>query len=256
MTEPLIVERPEPAVVLVRLNRPEQLNAFDAAQMDRLEALWRTLARDRDLRCVVLTGTGRAFCTGADASFLSDQRAPRGAGLDGEISFTPGRILDVPVIVAVNGVCAGGGLHFVADADIVIASPSASFLDPHVSVGQVSGVEPPSLALRLPLGVITRMAVLGSHDRLSAERAYQLGLVTELVEPGALVDRALELAGLVATNSPAAVRSTRRVLRHLMDQQVEPVMRLGWERVQKHWAHPDATEGPAAFAAKRPPEWE
>jgi enoyl-CoA hydratase/carnithine racemase len=256
MTEPLLIERPTPAVVLVRFNRPDRLNALDRAQMDRLEALWLQLARDGEVRCVVLTGNGRAFCTGADSSFLSDERAPRGAGMDGELSFTPGRLLDVPVIVAVNGVCAGGGLHFVADADIVIASTAASFLDPHVSVGQVSGIEPPSLALRLPLGVLTRMAILGSRERISAQRAYELGLVSELTEPDELVSRAVELAGLVAENSPAAVSSTRRVIRQLMDQLLEPSMRLGWERVQAHWPHPDATEGPAAFTEKRPPAWQ
>jgi enoyl-CoA hydratase/carnithine racemase len=256
MTEPLVVERPDPTIALVRFNRPDRLNAMDLAQMNRLEALWLDLAKDRELRCLVLTGNGRAFCTGADASFLADERGPRGAGMDGEISFTPGRLLDVPVIVAVNGVCAGGGLHFVADADIVLAATTASFLDPHVSVGQVSGIEPPSLALRLPLGVITRMAILGAHERIDAQRAYDLGLVSELTEPDALVPRALELAGLVAKNSPAAVTSTRRVIRHMMDVLLEPSMRLGWERVQAHWPHPDAVEGPAAFFDKRPPEWQ
>jgi enoyl-CoA hydratase/carnithine racemase len=255
MTEPLLVEHPEPGVALVRFNRPDRLNAMDLAQMNRLEALWLAMAKDRELRCVVLTGNGRAFCTGADASFLSDERAPRGAGMDGEISFTPGRLLDIPVVVAVNGVCAGGGLHFVADADIVIASSSASFLDPHVSVGQVSGIEPPSLALRLPLGVITRMAVLGAHERIPAQRAYELGLVSELTEPDQLVPRALELASLVARNSPAAVSSTRQVIRHMMNEALEPSMRLGWERVQAHWSHPDAEEGPAAFTEKRTPTW-
>jgi enoyl-CoA hydratase/carnithine racemase len=175
--------------------------------------------------------------------------------MDKEISFTPGRLLDVPVIVAVNGVCAGGGLHFVADADIVVAATTATFLDPHVSVGQVSGIEPPSLALRLPLGVVTRMAILGARERISAERAYELGLVSELLEPEDLVPRALELADLVAENSPTAVSSTRRVIRHLVDELLEPSMRLGWERVQAHWPHTDATEGPAAFTEKRAPEW-
>lgn len=256
MTEPLLIERPDPAVALVRFNRPDRLNAMDRAQMDRLESTWLSLARDGDLRCIVLTGNGRAFCTGADASFLSEERAPRGPGMDKELSFVPGRLLDVPVIVAVNGVCAGGGLHFIADADIVLASTSAAFLDPHVSVGQVSGIEPPSLALRLPLGVVSRMVVLGVQDRLDARRAYELGLVSELTEPDALVPRALELAALVARNSPAAVRESRRVIRHLMDQVVEPSMRLGWERVQTHWPHPDATEGPAAFTDKREPAWD
>jgi enoyl-CoA hydratase/carnithine racemase len=255
MTEPLIVERPVDGVLLVRLNRPERLNALDAAQMDRLERLWLRTAADEAVRCVVVTGTGRAFCTGADSSFLTAERAPRGAGLDAELSFLPGRQLDVPVIAAVNGICAGGGLHFVADADIVIATEDADFRDPHVSVGQVSGVEPASLALRLPVGIISRMALLGRDDRLAARRAYDLGLVSELTAADALVPRAVELASLLAANSPAAVAQTRRALRNLVDQAVEPAMRQGWDRVRTHWAHPDSVEGPAAFAERRPPVW-
>lgn len=251
----LIVEEPAPGVVLVRLNRPDRLNALSAELMAEMEELWLRLRRGAGVRCVVLTGNGRGFCSGADAGFLAGERAPRGAGLDGELSFVPGRILDVPVVVAVNGVCAGGGLHFVADADIVIAAEGATFLDPHVSVGQVSGIEPPSLALRLPLPVISRMALMGRDERLTARRLYELGLVTEVVEEGDLVDRAVEIARVVASASPAAVRATRRSWRRLSDGLVEPAMREGWDDVQKHWPHPDAAEGPAALRDKRRPAW-
>jgi len=251
----MVVEEPAAGVVLVRLDRPERMNALTAGLMSDLERLWYGLRERADLRCVVLTGTGRGFCSGADAGFLSAERAPRGAGLAEELSFVPGRVLDVPVVVAVNGVCAGGGLHFVADADIVIAAESATFLDPHVSVGQVSGIEPPSLALRLPLPVISRMALLGRHERVSARRLYDLGLVTELVPDADLLDRAVAIATTVASASPAAVRATRRSYRRLSDAVVEPAMRDGWEDVQRHWLHPDATEGPAALQAKRSPRW-
>jgi enoyl-CoA hydratase/carnithine racemase len=137
----------------------------------------------------------------------------------------------------------------------VLASPTASFLDPHVSAGQVSGIEPPSLAMRLPLGIISRMALLGAAERLSAQRAYDLGMVSELVDGDALLDRAIALAEQLAAASPESVRRTRRVLRRLTDQTLEPIMRQGWDDVQDHWSHPDADEGPLAFAEKRPPVW-
>jgi enoyl-CoA hydratase/carnithine racemase len=260
-TEPdcVLVNEPADGVALVRLNRPTALNALSGELMDRLTELWARLAGRPELRCVVLTGVGRGFCSGADAGFLSAERRPRGAGLSEEISFVPGRNLDVPVVVAVNGVCAGGGLHFVSDADVVIATRSATFVDPHVSVGQVSGIEPPSLALRLPLGVIARMAALGASERLGAQRAYELGLVTELVDDSeghvALVERAVRIATDIAAASPAAMRATRRSWRRLADAMLEPAMRDGWEDVQRHWPHPDAAEGPAAFAEKRPARW-
>jgi enoyl-CoA hydratase/carnithine racemase len=255
--EVLLVEPLASGIVVVRLNRPAALNALDADLMGRLEQLWVELSHRPDLRCVVLTGTGRAFCSGADAGFLGAERAPRGADLDGELAFLPGRVLSVPVVVAVNGVCAGGGLHFVSDADIVIASPSASFLDPHVSVGQVSGIEPAALALRLPLPVIARMALLGRAERVPAQRLYDLGLITELVaEDVDLVARAVEIAAAIAAASPAAVRSTRAALRRLTDQVLEPFLQAGWADVQRHWSHPDAAEWPRAFAEKRPPAWQ
>jgi enoyl-CoA hydratase/carnithine racemase len=242
-------------IVTVTLDRPERLNAFDWAMRYELEDLWAALAGDPSVRCVVLTGAGRGFCAGADVGDLAASRRPRGAGLDDELAFLPGRRLEVPVVVAVNGICAGGGLHFVADADIVVAGESARFVDPHVSVGQVSGIEPVSLALRVPLAVVTRLALLGRDEQLDAAAALACGLVSEVVADDKLLARADELADSLAAASPAALRATRRVLRDLEKTLVEPAMATGWEAVQAHWAHPDAVEGPQAFAERRPPRW-
>lgn len=242
-------------IVTVTLHRPDRLNAFDWAMRLELEDLWTSLADDAALRCVVLTGAGRGFCAGADVDDLAAPRRARGPGLDDELAFLPGRRLEVPVVVAVNGVCAGGGLHFVADADIVVAGESARFVDPHVSVGQVSGIEPASLALRVPLAVVTRLALLGKDEQLSAQQALACGLVSEVVPDDRLLRRAGELADSLAAASPAALRATRRVLRDLEREVVEPAMARGWAAVQAHWAHPDAEEGPRAFAERRPAGW-
>lgn len=255
MPATVLTEEIGDGICLVTFNRPDRLNALSAEMMSELDDTWARLAALPDLRCIVVTGNGRGFCSGADAGFLSDERAPRGPGIWGELSFVPGHRVDVPVVAAVNGVCAGGGLHFVADADIVIAATSATFLDPHVSIGQVSGIEPPSLALRLPYAVIARMALMGTAERLSAQRAYELGLVTELTDDDQLVPRALEIATAVAAGSPAAVRATRRALRAQSAALCEPYMQAGWDAVRAHWAHPDASEGPAAFADRRPARW-
>jgi enoyl-CoA hydratase/carnithine racemase len=251
----ILLEDAGDGICLVRLNRPDRLNALSAEMMTDLEEAWTAIAARDDVRCLVITGNGRGFCSGADAGFLSDERAPRGPGLWGELSFVPGHRVHVPIVVAVNGVCAGGGLHFVADADIVIASSSATFLDPHVSVGQVSGIEPPSLTLRLPYAVVSRMALMGASERLPAQRAYDLGLVTELTDDDQLVPRALEIARVLATGSPAAMRRTRQVLRDQSASICEPFMSAGWDSVQQHWPHPDATEGPVAFSERRQPRW-
>jgi enoyl-CoA hydratase/carnithine racemase len=242
-------------VLTVTLDRPEQRNAFDSVMRRELGDLWTAIAEDRSVRCVVLTGAGEGFCSGADMGFLDGEPAPVGDGLDDELAFLPGRRLDVPVVVAVNGVCAGGGLHFVADADIVIADERAWFTDPHVGIGQVSGIEAPSLGLRVPLAMLTRLVLLGRHERWDAQQALRLGLVSEVVEPDGLLARAHELAGWIAEASPEAIRRSRSVYRAFETSVVEPAMRDGLETLQRHWSHPDSSEGPRAHLERRAPDW-
>jgi enoyl-CoA hydratase/carnithine racemase len=242
-------------VLVVTLNRPDALNALDVVLMAELRDLWGALPAG--VRCVVLTAAGKGFCAGADMSLLESDRGDAGQTWAEELAFLPGDQVEVPVIAAVNGVCAGGGLHFVADADIVIAAEGASFIDPHVSVGQVTALEPLTLRPRMRPDVLTRMALLGRHERLSSERALAAGLVSEVVAPEALLPRARELAAQIAANSPSAVRESRRVIREherslIGDQRLE----AGWAAIRAHWEHPDSKEGPAAFVERRQPEWE
>lgn len=251
----LYLEERDAGVLVVTLNRPDVLNALTLEMRVALEELWKRVADDRSVRCIVLTGAGPGFCSGADVSALAGERRPRGADLDAELAFVPGRVVEVPVVVAVNGVCAAAGFHFVADADIALAARSATFTDPHVTVGQVSGIEPSSLALRIPLGWIARLALLGKGERLGAETACSLGLVTEVVDDGQLMPRTIDIARTIAANSSAAVRATRGALRELSDELLGAAMARGWEAVQKHWDHPDAQEGPRAFIERRPPNW-
>jgi enoyl-CoA hydratase/carnithine racemase len=255
MPEAFLVDRTE-HVLTVTLNRPEQRNAFDDPMRREMVEFWTRTREDPSVRCVVLTGAGKGFCAGADVGHLDAERSPLGDDIHDELAFLPGRRLDVPVIVAVNGVCAGGGLHFVADADIAIASDAAWFTDPHVSVGQVSGIEAPSLGLRVPQSMLARMVLLGRHERWDARQALSIGLVTEVLPPDELLPRAHELAGWVAEASPEAVRRSRAVYRRFEDDVVGAAMADGWDWVQRHWAHPDADEGPRAFLEHRDPDWQ
>jgi enoyl-CoA hydratase/carnithine racemase len=200
------------------LNRPDAGNALDARMLDELEAAWLELDRDAQVRVIVNTGAGTAFCTGLDVSQLAHDRVAlrehsrRTRDADLRISAWHVGVWK-PVICAVNGICAGGGLHFVADADIVIASTNASFVDPHVSVGQVVAYEAITLARKSPMEAILRMALVGRHERVTAARAYELGILSEVVDPpGRLRDAAQELAEKIARNSPAAMRATKRAL--------------------------------------------
>ncbi len=197
-------------------DRPESGNAIEAEMFTELEAAWRQLDSDHEVQVIINTGNGASFQTGLDVEQLAnDPQALRSASRqtrDFTLRMTSWHCgVSKPVIVAVNGVCAGGGLHFVADADLVIASDSATFLDPHVSVGQVSAFETIGLLKKAPMESVSRMALLGAHERLSAQRACQLGIVSEVAPSAVLRQRATELATAVAEHDSGLLRELKQM---------------------------------------------
>jgi enoyl-CoA hydratase/carnithine racemase len=242
-------------------DRPARGNAMDATMLGELEHAWRQLADDPMVRVIVNTGNGDAFQTGLDVGQLAkDKDALREQSRrtkHAELKLTAWHNeVWKPVIAAVNGVCAGGGLHFVADADIVIASSTATFLDPHVSIGQVSAYEVVGLVRKSPMEAICRMAFAGRHERMTAERAHQLGILSEVVDPPErLRARAAEIAELISRNSPAAMAATKRALWGALELGLTDAGRAGAQVLVGMWGHPDQTEGPAAWAEKREPQW-
>lgn len=258
MAEGLTVER-RGRVLVVTIDRPERMNAFSQEVFDGLLETWTSLIDDREIRAIVVTGAGdRAFCTGMDLRAFAERGGPRPIDPDVhvEMRVTPLHCdVWLPTIVAVNGVCTGAGLHFIADADVVIASASASFLDTHVSVGQVAAIEPITLLPRIGLGNALRFTVLGRHGRIGADEALRIGLVDEVVEPAGLQARALELAEQAATGSPAAIEASKRAIRDALDLPMRDAMQAGWDRLLAHRDHPDSNEGPRAFAEKREATW-
>jgi enoyl-CoA hydratase/carnithine racemase len=215
--ETLRIEHDGPVGWLV-FNRPEAGNAMNATMMTELEEAWRALDDDPDVRVIVNTGEGRAFQTGLDVAQLS--RDPEGLREQSrrtkafELRLTAWHNgVRKPVIAAVNGVCAGGGLHFVADADIVIVAANATFLDPHVSVGQASVYETIALAKKSPMEPILRMVFTGAHERVTAARAYQLGICSQVVDPPEqLHAEAQQLAEAIARRPPELLAATKRAL--------------------------------------------
>jgi enoyl-CoA hydratase/carnithine racemase len=192
-------------------------NAIDATMFDELEAAWRELDDDPGVRVIVNTGNGRAFQTGLDVVQLARNpealRKSSRQTRDAQLRLTAWHNqVWKPVVCAVNGVCAGGGLHFVADADIVLASSEASFVDPHVSLGQVSAYETIALVRTSPAESVLRLALAGRHERLGAERARQLGVCSEVVAPDTLRGRAGEVAELVARTPPEVAATIKRAL--------------------------------------------
>jgi enoyl-CoA hydratase/carnithine racemase len=242
-------------------DRPRAGNAMDAAMIEELESAWHELDADPDVRVIVNTGEGSAFQTGLDVVQLSrDPEALRkqsGRTRRAELRLTAWHNhIWKPVIAAVNGICAGGGLHFVADADVVIAAADAQFVDPHVSVGQVSAYETVGLARRMPFEAVMRMALVGRHERMSAQRALELGMISQIVDPpGRLREEAQALAEKIARNSPAAMAATKRALWGALERGLTDACRSGAQELVSMWGHPDQLEGPSAFADKREPRW-
>jgi enoyl-CoA hydratase len=259
--EHLIIEKHGSVGWLIN-DRPDQLNAMNSAMRDEFADAWLELDRDPDVRVIVHTGNGRAFQTGVDVSEIAGD----GVGFERyresvenwDLHFTAWQQgVRKPVITAVNGICAGGGFHWVAEADIVIAASDAQFFDPHVSIGQVVAIEAIGLMRKMPAEAVMRMALVGRHERMSAQRAYELGMISEVVDPPErLREAAQELAEKIAHNSPAAMAATKRALWGSLELGLTDACRAGAQDLVSMWGHPDQTEGPAAFAERREPEWQ
>lgn len=258
--ERLVVERSDGIGWLI-LNRPDAGNAFDAMMLDELEAAWADLDADPDVRVIVNTANGRAFCTGMDvvqvARDKSAMRKHSRRTRDAELKISSWHCgVWKPVIAAVNGVCAGGGLHLVADADIVIAAESASFVDPHVSVGQAVAYEAITLLRKSPMEAITRMTLSGNGERISARRAYELGIVSEVVAAEDLRTAAQRLAAAIAANSPTAMRATKKALWRSLEVGLSEAKREASDEIWRLRNHPDHAEGVRAWREKRTAHWQ
>jgi enoyl-CoA hydratase len=258
--ECLKLERRGPVGWLIN-DRPERLNAMSARMRDEFALAWTELDGDPDVKVIVHTGEGRAFQTGVDVAEIASD----GVGMeryrqsveDFDLHFTSWhQQVWKPVITAVNGVCAGGGFHWIADADVVIAASDAEFFDPHVSIGQVVALEAIGLIRKMPVEAVMRMAFVGRYERLSAARAYELGMISQIVDPPErLRDEAQALGEKIARNSPAAMRATKRALWGALEMGLTDACRAGAGELTSMWGHPDQEEGPRAFAEKRDPNW-
>ena len=206
-------------VATVRLNRPGSLNAFNQQMCAEFSTVWEKIRIDDNVHAVVLEAEGdRAFSTGVDV------KEPLEFGSNVWNHPDPGEWLGPkqnrvwkPVVCAVRGMAAGGAFYWLNESDIIICSPDSTFFDPHVSYGLTAALEPIGLAHRIPLGEVLRMALLGLDERMSAERALAIGLVSEIVAVDKLHERAHELASAIAAKPPAAVQGTVRAIWESLD---------------------------------------
>ena len=257
----LIVERQGHVGWLI-FNRPEPLNAMTSHMRDELDDAWLELDADPEVRVIVHTGNGRAFQTGVDVTEIATDgqgfQRYRDSMENFDVHFTAWhQHVWKPVVCAVNGICAGGGFHWVADSDIVIAASDAQFFDPHVSIGQVVAIEAIGLIRRMPAEAVMRMAFVGKYERMNAQRAYELGMISQIVDPPEqLREEAQKLAETVGRNSPTAMRYTKKALWGALEAGLTEACKNGAQHLVAMWGHPDQEEGPAAFAEKREANWQ
>lgn len=217
--ETLLVEVDADHVATVTINRPEAMNAFTATMMREFHVLWPRIQKDDAIHAVVLRAApGRAFSTGADVKAaqtdpIVDFSRPLEQRDPGEFLGPKSNQCWKPVIGAVHGLCCAGAFYWINECDIVIASADAQFFDPHVSYGMVAAVEPIGLSYRIPYGEVMRMMLLGNDERVSAQTALRIGLVSEVIDdPEAMWARAHDLAAKIATKPPIATQGTVRAV--------------------------------------------
>jgi enoyl-CoA hydratase/carnithine racemase len=216
--ETIIVEVAD-HVATVTLNRPKSMNSFNQKMLDEFSRLWTLIREDDDVRVIVLRAAGdRAFCTGADIKEHIYFHPNMWTQLDPAEHLSP-KMHKVwkPLVAAVHGLAAGGAFYWLNEADLIICSDDAQFFEPHVTYGRTAALEPIGLTYRMPLGEVLRMALLGNDERMSAQTALKVGLVTEVLPREELWDRAAALAAQIALKPPIAVQGTVRAIWESLD---------------------------------------
>lgn len=216
-------------VATITLNRPEQLNAFNRTMCEEMARAWRAVKLDESVHAVVLRAAGdRAFSAGLDI------KTPYGQPENVWNHEDPGEALSPkwqkmwkPVVCAVQGMCTAGAFYFVNESDVVICSDDATFFDSHVSAGLVCALEPIGLMRRIGLGETLRMALMGNDERVGADTALRIGLVSEVVARDRLWGRAHEIAATIAGKPPSATQGTVKAIWESLDRPYRAAMEQG-----------------------------
>ncbi|MDI3269762.1 MAG: enoyl-CoA hydratase-related protein [Bacillota bacterium] len=255
MAEPLVLaEKLEGGVGLLRLNRPKVLNALNVDLMKELAERVQEMERDPEVGCLVLTGNGRAFAAGADIQEMAGK-----SPVDMELSepFASWETIyrcKKPIIAAVHGYALGGGLELAMMCDIIVAAEDAQLGQPEIKLGVIPGA---GGTQRLPraVGKSAAMEMVLTGEAISAERALQLGLVSQVTAPEVLLEEALRLARSIAEKPPVAVRMAKEAILSAYETTLAEGLR--WERRAFYFlfASQDQKEGMAAFLERRPPQF-
>ena len=250
-------------IAYITMNRPEKLNALNPELVNELANTWVNFRDDDDVWVGILTGAGRAFCAGvdiaADVEMLEMGERVRQIGVGSLMKEAPAfraapTSYEVwkPIIAAINGYCLGGGLWLALESDIRIAVESAQFGIPEPRLGMPATFTS-LLQHYIPRGIASEMLI--TTDTISAQRAYEAGLINRIVSPEQLMPVATELAERICENSPLAIRGVKELLQRGRDMNRTDAMSLTDHVVNALRNSGDMLEGFKAFVEKRPPVW-
>ena len=251
----ILVER-RGRIVCVTLNRPERMNAISVETSAELLEVFTAYRDDPEQWVMIITAAGeKSFCSGMYVTEAANKTQEKGR-TEGYTIFKPWtdmmQAIHKPFICAVNGYCVGGGWHLVADSDIVICSDNTQFLDTHVNIGLINGVESAGLAFKMPVGIVMRMVVEGRHFRVNAQQAYQWGLVSEVVPQKDLMAKAWEIATHIAEEAaPLAVQGSKKAVLGALDRGPADGIPWTWTVLTDIQDTEDTKEGFRSFVEKR-----
>ena len=232
--ETLLYETSDDHVATITINRPEAMNSFNKESCDEFADVWERIREDDEVHTVVLRAAleCRAFCTGVDIKngYGYDQSENPFLRRDpGEFLGPKQNLVWKPVICAVHGLAAGGAFYWINECDIVICSDDAQFFDPHVSFGMTSACEPIGMLRRIPLGEVMRIALMGNDERISAETALRISLVTEVVGKDELWARAHAIAATIAEKPSIATQGTVRSIWESQETSPDEALKWGYQ---------------------------
>jgi len=252
MTDPVLFDARDDGIAIITLNRPEQRNALGREIREGLFAAWDRFERDPALRVAILTGSGeKAFCAGGDLKEMVET----GMAIPPRDMFpVPGDNIELskPTIAAVNGVAFAGGWMIAQACDLCVASTAAQFAITEVKVGRSSPWAAPLIHM-IPQRIMMEIILTGKP--ISAQRAYEIGLVNRLAQPAALMDAALGLAREILAGAPLSVQAGRQTVMLATEMGRAAALQAARRASDIAYESHDAQEGPRAFAEKRKPEW-
>lgn len=249
----ILVEKDE-RVGLVRLNRPQFMNALNSVLLRELMDALLALDADQDIGALVIAGNERVFAAGADIKEMADASAVEMLLRDTVSQFDRIRQVKKPVIAAVSGWCLGGGCELAMSCDMIIASESARFGQPEITIGVIPGAGGTQRLTRA-VGKAIAMEMVLNNRTLTAQEALQMGLVNRVVPVESYLDEALRLAKEVASRAPLAVRLGKEAVNHAFDSFLTEGLASERRAFYYLFSTQDQKEGMAAFIEKRKPEW-